>query len=110
MILRRKSTKKKFYAEFSNFTAQYRNNYFFVTARFNRYNGKLGVKKEYFLTALSEQTVQQELRNEGIFVNIPQQYYALFSNPYFLSIGKAILKQNTNRTIFNRSSLFEELF
>ena len=59
---------------------------------------------------MSEQTVQQELRNEGIFVNIPQQYYALFSNPYFLSIGKAILKQNTNRTIFNRSSLFEELF
>ena len=101
---------KKFYAEFNNFTAQYRNNYFFVTARFNRYNGKLGAKKEYFLTALSEQTVQQELRNEGIFVNIPQQYYALFSNPYFLSIGKAILKQNTNRTIFNRSSLFEELF
>lgn len=102
--------RKKFYAEFSNFTAQYRNNYFFVTARFNRYNGKLGAKKEYFLTALSEQTVQQELRNEGIFVNIPRQYYALFSNPYFLSIGKAILKQNTNRTIFNRSSLFEELF
>ena len=59
---------------------------------------------------MSEQTVQQELRNEGIFVNIPRQYYALFSNPYFLSIGKAILKQNTNRTIFNRSSLFEELF
>ena len=70
----------------------------------------MGAKKEYFLTALSEQTVQQELRNEGIFVNIPRQYYALFSNPYFLSIGKAILKQNTNRTIFNRSSLFEELF
>lgn len=105
-----KIDRKKFYAEFNNFAAQYSNNYFFVTARFNRYNEELDAKKEYFLTALSEQTVRQELRNEGIFVNIPRQYYTLFSNPYFLSIGKAVLKQNSNRTIFNRSSLFEELF
>lgn len=102
--------RKKFYVEFNNFTTRYSNNYFFVTARFNRYHEELGAKKTYFLTALSEQTVQQELRNEGIFVKIPQQYYTLFSNPYFLSVGKAVLKQSTNRTIFNRSSLFEELF
>ena len=47
----------KFYAEFNNFTAQYSTNFFFITSRFNRYHGELGEKKQYFLTALSEQTI-----------------------------------------------------
>ena len=100
----------KFYDEFRNFSAQYNNNYFFITSRINCYHGELGEKKQYFLTALSEQTVWQELRNAGIVVDIPQHYYTLFSNPFFLSVGKSILKQSTNRDIFNRSRLFEELF
>lgn len=100
----------KFYDEFRNFSAQYNNNYFFITSRINCYHGELGEKKQYFLTALSEQTVWQELRNAGIVVDISQHYYTLFSNPFFLSVGKSILKQSTNRDIFNRSRLFEELF
>lgn len=102
--------REKFYADFNNFTAHYNKNYFFVTARFNRYHGELGEKKKYFLTALSEQTVRQELINDGIPTNIPKPYYTLFSNPYFLSVGKAVLRQSANRAIFNRSGLFEELF
>lgn len=100
----------KFYADFINFAAQYNSNYFFVTSRFNRYHGELGEQKQYLLTALSAQTVRQELQNEGIIVDIPQQYYTLFSNPFFLSVGKSVLKQSPNRDIFNRSRLFEELF
>lgn len=100
----------KFYAEFNNFTAQYSTNFFFITSRFNRYHGELGEKKQYFLTALSEQTIRQELRKDGIVVDIPRHYYMLFSNPFFLSVGKSVLKQSTNRDIFNRSRLFEELF
>lgn len=100
----------KFYADLNNFIAQYNDNFFFITSRFNRYHGELGEKKQYFLTALSEETVRQELRNEGIVVDIPQHYYTLFSNPFFLSVGKSILKQSANRDIFNRSMLFEELF
>ena len=100
----------KFYAEFNNFAAQYSKNFFFITSRFNRYHGELGEKKQYFLTALSEQTIREELRKDGIVVDIPQHYYMLFSNPFFLSVGKSVLKQSTNRDIFNRSRLFEELF
>lgn len=100
----------KFYVEFNNFAAQYSDNYFFITSRINRYHGQLGEKEKYFLTALSEQTIRQELRNEGVVVDIPRHYYLLFSNPFFLSVGKSILKQSTNRDLFNRSKLFEELF
>lgn len=100
----------KFYAEFNNFAVQYSKNFFFITSRFNRYHGELGEKKQYFLTALSEQTIREELRKDGIVVDIPQHYYMLFSNPFFLSVGKSVLKQSTNRDIFNRSRLFEELF
>lgn len=100
----------KFYAEFNNFAAQYNDNYFFITSRFNRYHGELGEQKQYFLTALNKETIQKELRTEGIAVDIPQQYYVLFSNPFFLSVGKSVLKKSTNRDIFNRSRLFEELF
>lgn len=100
----------KFYAEFNNFAAQYSTNLFFITSRFNRYHGELGEKKQYFLTALSEQTIRQELRKDGIVVDIPLHYYMLFSNPFFLSVGKSVLKRSTNREIFNRSRLFEELF
>lgn len=100
----------KFYAEFNNFAAQYSTNLFFITSRFNRYHGELGEKKQYFLTALSEQTIRQELRKDGIVVDIPRHYYMLFSNPFFLSVGKSVLKRSTNREIFNRSRLFEELF
>ncbi len=100
----------KFYAEFKNLSFQYNTNYFFVTSRFNRYHGELGEKQQYYLTEINEQTIRQELKNEGIYVNIPNHYYKLFSNPFFLSVGKSVLKQSANQEIFNRSKLFEELF
>ncbi len=100
----------KFYADFNNLAAQYNSNYFFITSRFNRYHGELGEKHQYFLNKISEQTIRQELQKERIFANIPHQYYTLFSNPFFLKIGKSVLKQNANRDIFNRSNLFEEIF
>ena len=100
----------KFFAEINNISAQYANNYFFFTSRFNRYHGGLGEQKRYSLTALDEQIIRQELRNEGIIVNIPNNYYKLFTNPFFLSVGKTVLKQSNNSDIFNRSRLFDELF
>lgn len=100
----------KFHVDFKNLSAQYNNNYFFVTSRFNRYNGELGEKQQYNLTGINEQIIREELRKEEIYADIPQHYYELFSNPFFLSVGKAVLKKNASRTIFNRSKLFEELF
>lgn len=100
----------KFYAEANNLFTQYDKNYYFITSRFNRYHGELGEKKQYRLTAINESTIRQELQKEGIVVKIPRHYYELFSNPFFLQVGKSILKQSTNREMFNRSSLFEELF
>ena len=100
----------KFHVDFKNLSAQYNNNYFFVTSRFNRYNGELGEKQQYHLTGINEQIIREELRKEGIYADIPKHYYELFSNPFFLSVGKAVLKKNASRTIFNRSKLFEELF
>ncbi len=100
----------KFYIDFKNLSNQYNNNYFFVTSRFNRYKGELGEKQRYNLTGINEKTIRQELQKEGIYAKIPRHYYELFSNPLFLSVGKAVLKQNADRAIFNRSKLFEELF
>lgn len=100
----------KFHVDFKNLSAQYTNNYFFVTSRFNRYNGELGEKQQYNLTGINEQTIREELHKEGIYANIPHHYYELFSNPFFLSVGKTVLKKNASRAIFNRSKLFEELF
>lgn len=104
------SYRTKFFADFNNLTAQYASNYFFITSRFNRYHGELGEKYQYFLNEISEQTIRQELQKERIFVDIPHQYYTLFSNPFFLKIGKSVLKQNKNQELFNRSKLFEEIF
>lgn len=100
----------KFFADVNDIAAKYRENLFFFTSRFNRYHGELDTPNQYHLTALNEQTICQQLREEGIFVNIPTDYYKLFSNPLFLSIGKTVLKKSSNHDIFNRSQLFEELF
>ena len=100
----------KFFADANDFLIKYSNNYFFVTSRFNRYHGELVIDKEYRLTPLNEMTVHFELQTAGITTTIPKSYYNLFQNPYFLSIGKKVLKGNRNKNIFNRSQLFLELF
>lgn len=105
-----KSNHKKFQAEFNSFTTQYNANYFFVTSRYNRYTEELFDVKKYHLSALSKEVIFSELRHNGIYTDIPEQYYSLFSNPLFLSIGKSVLKQHSDRQIFNRSKLFEALF
>ncbi len=100
----------KFFADANDFLIKYSNNYFFFTTRFNRYHGELVIDKEYRLTPLNEMTVHFELQKSGITTTIPKSYYNLFQNPYFLSIGKKVLKGNRNKNIFNRSQLFLELF
>ena len=100
----------KFFADVNDIAAKYRENLFFFTSRFNRYHGELSTQNQYFLSSLDEQTIRHQLREEGIIVEIPKEYYQLFSNPLFLSIGKKVLKKSSNHDVFNRSQLFDELF
>ena len=100
----------KFISDVNEFELRYNNNLFLYTSRINRYRGEFGEKKQYFLTRLDEMTIQQQLREEGINTRIPNDYVQLFSNPFFLSIGKAILKRSRSRCVFNRSHLMCELF
>ena len=101
----------KFITELIDFSARYSNNLFFVTSRFNRFHEELCAFKTFYLTKIDEMTVRHVLNQEGITIEISKNYYELFSNPYYLEIGKAILKKQNNRgNLFNRSELFGELF
>lgn len=105
------SFRTKFIAELIDFSARYGSNLFFVTSRYNRYHDELGSFKTYYLTKIDEMTVRHVLSQEGITIQIPQNYYDLFSNPYYLELGKTVLKKHNNRAnLFNRSELFGELF
>ena len=105
------SFRTKFIAELIDFSARYGSNLFFVTSRYNRYHDELGSFKTYYLTKIDEMTVRHVLSQEGITIEIPQNYYDLFSNPYYLKLGKTVLKKHNNRgNLFNRSELFGELF
>ena len=104
------NNRAKFFADANDLLSRYADNYFFFTSRFNRYHGKLAVNKEYTLSSIDEMTVHREFQQAGIYINIPRSYYNLFANPFFLSIGKRILKGKRNKNIFDRSQLFLELF
>lgn len=107
--IQKPETRIRFFAEAKNYIINYEKSLIFMTARVNRYHGELGNIKEYFLKGLSREIINETLHEEGIYTTIPDSYYWLFSNPMFLSVGVAVLKQNDNRKIFNRSILFEEL-
>ena len=102
--------REKFIIEANDLTAKYSDNMFFFTARFNRYHGELGIQCFYTLSRIDEYTIRYELQRAGIIVDIPKNYYELFANPFFLSIGKTVLKNSCNRQLFNRSQLLNELF
>lgn len=104
------SSREKFIIEANDLTSKYSNNYFFFTARFNRFHGELGIQRFFTLSKLGEYTIRCELQHAGIVVDIPQNYYELFANPFFLSVGKTVLKKSSNRQIFNRSQLLNALF
>lgn len=104
------NNRAKFFADANDLLSRYADNYFFFTSRFNRYHGKLAVNKEYTLSSMDEMTVHREFQQADIYINIPRSYYNLFANPFFLSIGKRILKGKRNKNIFDRSQLFLELF
>ena len=104
------SLREKFIIEANDLTTKYSNNLFFFTARFNRYHGELGIQRFYTLSKLDEHTIRSELQHAGIIVDIPQNYYELFANPFFLSVGKTVLKKSSNRQLFNRSQLLNALF
>lgn len=103
----------KFFIEINDYLAKYPDILCSLSSRFNQYHGELGNIKQYNLTGIDEMTVRREFQSAGIIVDIPKEYFQLFSNPYFLSIGKKVLQHDThnrNRHIFNRSQLFSELF
>ncbi len=98
-----------FIAELRNLFQQFGENCFFVTSRANRYYNELDEIKTYYLRGVDSRTIENKLREGGIYVSIPKSYYELFANPLFFEVGKMILKQNSQRELFNRSVLFEEL-
>ena len=103
----------KFFIDINDYLAKYPDILCSFSSRFNQYHGELGSIKQYNLTGIDEMTVRREFQSAGIIVDIPKKYFQLFSNPYFLSIGKNVLQHDThnrNRHIFNRSQLFSELF
>lgn len=104
------SLREKFIIEANDLITKYSNNLFFFTARFNRYHGELGIQRFFTLSKMDEYTIRSELQHAGIAVDIPQNYYELFANPFFLSVGKTVLKKSDNRQLFNRSQLLNALF
>ncbi|MDF2819891.1 MAG: mbar [Clostridiales bacterium] len=101
--------RNKFIAEAKNIALQYEQCYLFITSRFNRYNGELGNIREYYLRGLSRDIIREQLQDENIHTEVPDNYYQLFENPMFFNVGKTVLKKNHHRELFNRSILFEEL-
>lgn len=99
----------KFIAEVKNIILHYEKCYLFITSRFNRYNDEFGNIKICNLRGLSRDIVREQLHNEKIYTDIPDNYYELFENPMFLEVGKKVLKENPHQKLFNRSLLFEEL-
>lgn len=105
-----KGERERFILEANDCLSQYDNNMFLFTSRFNMYHDKINVEKKYNLSRIDRATIRKVLQEEGIYSEIPNDYYELFSNPFFLSIGKRILKKENGRHYFNRSDLFLELF
>ena len=100
----------KFSLEINDYSARYINALFIVTSRINNYNNELSSFISYSLSPVDETTIRSILKNEGIIEKLPDRYYELFSNPYLLEIGKALLKNNAHGALANRSILFDELF
>ena len=102
--------REQFIIEANNYLNKYCKNLFFFTARINRYYGEISIQKKYYLSAIDEYTIRKELQRDNIIVDVPQNYYELFANPFFLSVGKTVLRKSHNRELFNRSQLLNELF
>ena len=105
-----KAQREKFILEANDYLSRYNSNIYLFTSRFNLFYDKIAVEKKYGLSRIDEATVRKVLQEEGIYSEIPRDYYELFSNPFFLSIGKKILKEENGKHYFNRSNLFAELF
>lgn len=95
--------------EIRNIISYYSRTMVFITSRINRYHGELGNINTYNLKGIEREDIRRKLLQEQIYIDIPDSYYDLFSNPLFLEIGIKVLKRVKNREIFNRSVLFEEL-
>ena len=102
--------KERFILEVNDFISRYNHNYYLLTSRHNRHQERINVENKYYLSKIDEITVRRALQEAGIHTEIPRSYYDLFSNPFFLAIGKKILKEESKKKYFNRSSLFAELF
>lgn len=96
-------------ADARNIMQQYDDSYVLVTGRSNRYHGEWNSMRQYFLSGLSRKVIDQQLREEGIYTELPERYYQLFENPLFFKAGKMVLKKHGQRELFNRSVLMDEL-
>ena len=102
--------KERFILEVNDFISRFNGNFYLLTSRHNGYQERINVENKYLLSKIDEITVRKALQEAGIHTEIPRNYYDLFSNPFFLTIGKKILKEESKKKYFNRSSLFAELF
>lgn len=87
----------------------YENAFIFITSRVNRYHQGFGNIATYYLSGIDRNTIIRKLQQENIYIDIPESYYDLLSNPLLLSISIKVLKNVRNKEFFNRSVLFQEL-
>lgn len=98
--------RNKFYFDFNELMAL-PNMYGLLTSRRNQYYGNAKNIKEISLSNIDKYTIEQKLRNEGIYGSVVDEFYELFQYPLFLEIGISVLKQHSGK-VYNKSQLIEE--
>lgn len=68
------------------------NMYGLLTSRRNQYYGNAKNIKEISLSNIDKYTIEQKLRDEGIYGSVVNEFYELFQYPLFLEIGISVLK------------------
>ncbi len=95
----------KFFADINQILTS-SNAYCFITSRTNPYHGDVKNIKEYRLNDLSQEQIECELENNGVYTSFSKQYIDLFSTPLFLQIGIKVLQACGKNKIYNKSQLF----
>lgn len=98
--------RNKFYFDFNELMAL-PNMYGLLTSRRNQYYGNAKNIREISLSNIDKYTIEQKLRDEGIYGSVVNEFYELFQYPLFLEIGISVLKQHSGK-VYNKSQLIEE--
>lgn len=99
------------FAEAIQLIELYPDNYYFLTQRENRL--KIGFQKEkiFRICKLNHFEIRGILNRNHLTIEVPSNYYEIFSNPLFLKAGIEVFKNSDNflKSSFNRSLLLQEI-